>query len=475
MDQNGYSTTDNKEETESKKREKCKSENNFKSANNTIDENEEIVKHKKAKRHKINTLKRVKNKGNNTLYSSAIKTNNGKFILKNINLNDKENNAFKISVLQKQRNYYNKLLIEKERNLIKIKLNEKNKKFDELVTLLNSKNNVLEELVGESQRLQYEKFETDSIIQFYLSKMKKYTDEINIIGEKLKINQNELDNTLKEIDILTKFREELKQKEVKLAEDEKQKEFNIKEKKEFEIKIDNLLKEKKNYFEERTKLDAQVSELKKQEDALKKLVDKNKRMINGLKKENDKIIQEITHYEEGRKKLLEKADQPRKNRLKMKDMENEINNLEKKIISYKVENDEKEKNMEETEIKNNEEITQQEEEIAWNIWRSNLQNKIMKEVFLPSIPEGTVFRFSFNVDKFGRVSNVQTYATPSSYTPYAVQYIAPVIRSYQGKDILNFPTGSSRTSTEVKGGWKISASERYSTPQDYNDIEKMSK
>lgn len=120
-------------------------------------------------------------------------------------------------------------------------------------------------------------------------------------------------------------------------------------------------------------------------------------------------------------------------------------------------------------------LTQQEEEIAWNIWRSNLQNKIMKEVFLPSIPEGTVFRFSFNVDKFGRVSNVQTYATPSSYTPYAVQYIAPVIRSYQGKDILNFPTGSSRTSTEVKGGWKISASERYSTPQDYNDIEKISK
>ena len=95
MDQNGYSTTDNKEETESKKREKCKSENNFKSANNTIDENEEIVKHKKAKRHKINTLKRVKNKGNNTFYSSAIKTNNGKFILKNINLNDKENNENK--------------------------------------------------------------------------------------------------------------------------------------------------------------------------------------------------------------------------------------------------------------------------------------------------------------------------------------------------------------------------------------------
>ena len=377
IDQSGYSTTDNKEESESKKREKCKSENNFKSANNTIDEHDEIAKHAKSKKHKLSTIKKNKNKVNNTFYSSALKTNNGKFIIKNNNLNDKENNAFKISVLKKQRNYYNKLLNEKERNLIKIKLNEKNKKFDELVTLLNSKNNVLEELVGETKRLQYEKFESESIIQFYLSKIGKFTDDISTIGEKLKINQKELNNTIQEIDNLIKYKQELKQKEVKLTEDEQQKEFNIKEKKEFELKIDSLLKEKKNYFNERTKLDAQVLELKKQEEALKKLVDKNKRMINGLKKENDHISQEITLYEEGRKKLLEKADQPRKNRLKMKEMENEINDLEKKIISYKVENDEKEKNMEETENKNNEEITQQEEEIKKH---ANIVSDLTKQI-----------------------------------------------------------------------------------------------
>ena len=103
IDQNGYSTTDNKEENDIKKREKCKSENNFKSANNTIDEHDEIAKHVKSKKHKLNTIKKIKNKGNNTFYSSALKTNNGKFILKNINLNDKENNAFKVSVLKKQK------------------------------------------------------------------------------------------------------------------------------------------------------------------------------------------------------------------------------------------------------------------------------------------------------------------------------------------------------------------------------------
>ena len=115
------------------------------------------------------------------------------------------------------------------------------------------------------------------------------------------------------------------------------------------------------------------------------------------------------------------------------------------------------------------------EEIAWNIWRSNLQNKIMQDVRLPIMPNGITFKFTFNVDKYGKISNVQTWSTTSSYTPYAIQYIAPVIRSYQGKDILNFPQGSSRTSTTVTGGWKISPTEKFSTPQDYNDVEKVIK
>ena len=118
-------------------------------------------------------------------------------------------------------------------------------------------------------------------------------------------------------------------------------------------------------------------------------------------------------------------------------------------------------------------LTQKEEEIAWNIWRSNLQNKIMQDVKLPLIPNGITFKFTFDVDKYGKISNVQTWSTTSSYTPYAIQYIAPVIRSYQGKDILNFPVGSSRFSTTVTGGWRLSSTEKFSTPQDYNDVEKV--
>ena len=118
-------------------------------------------------------------------------------------------------------------------------------------------------------------------------------------------------------------------------------------------------------------------------------------------------------------------------------------------------------------------LTQQEETIAWNKWRSALTNQIMQDTKLPYVPNGVLFQFSFTVDKYGKITNVQTGANPSGYTPYAIQYIAPVIRSYQGRSILNFPEGTARTSTQVTGKWRISTTEKFSTPQDYNDVEKV--
>ena len=120
-------------------------------------------------------------------------------------------------------------------------------------------------------------------------------------------------------------------------------------------------------------------------------------------------------------------------------------------------------------------LTAREEEIAWNIWRSNLQNQILKDCKLPIVPMGTVFRVSFDVDKNGRVSNVQTWSDNSKYTPYAIEFVAPVIRSYQGKSILEFPQGSQRTKTTFVGGWKISQTTKFSNPNDYNDIERVVK
>lgn len=119
-------------------------------------------------------------------------------------------------------------------------------------------------------------------------------------------------------------------------------------------------------------------------------------------------------------------------------------------------------------------LTEEEEIIAWNKWRSDLQNKLMADSKIAA-PIGTTFAFSFTVDKFGTISNLKTWSTNPSYTPLAVRVIKPLLLSYQKTSILNFPTGSKRVITNVDGGFTMARSSRYSSPSDYNDYERVSK
>lgn len=117
-------------------------------------------------------------------------------------------------------------------------------------------------------------------------------------------------------------------------------------------------------------------------------------------------------------------------------------------------------------------LTEREEIIAWNRWRSALQNQVMKDSHMCA-PLGTVFKFSFTVDKFGNMSNIKVWSTNPSYTSYAVRCIKPVLSSYQHKAILNFPEGTKRVITNVNGGFVISTRTEYSSPSDYSDYEKV--
>ena len=364
LDENGNFL--NEENSSLKNREKSKSENNFKNIN-AIDEKVEFSAgdgNNNSGFFKTNT--KYKNKIYNISNISSIPSTNGnkiknKMIMKDY-FNDKENQT-KINVLLNQKAELNRLLIEKERALIKIKNNSKNKKFDEYLNLLDQINSELEEKLNNSKVLQYESYDTELQINSYLTKLKKITDEINSINSKLLISKKELEYNLKDIANLKKCKEELKEKEIKLNEDEKQTKNNFKEKREKENKLDTLLKENQKYFEEKEKIHVQIKELQKQEDLIKKIIDKKNLNIKKLNKENKDLERQILDYEKRRERLLEKADQPRKNRIKMKDMENEIKDLEKNIVTYKVESDEKEKNMEDNIEKNNELINNQEEEI----------------------------------------------------------------------------------------------------------------
>ncbi len=117
-------------------------------------------------------------------------------------------------------------------------------------------------------------------------------------------------------------------------------------------------------------------------------------------------------------------------------------------------------------------LTEQEELIVWNAWRSRLQNKVMADSNIYA-PYGTTFRFSFTVDRSGQISNLRVWAEPANYTQEAMKGIRPVIMSYQGRQILNFPPRTKRIMTNVQGGFKVADTERYSTPQDFSDVEKV--
>lgn len=117
-------------------------------------------------------------------------------------------------------------------------------------------------------------------------------------------------------------------------------------------------------------------------------------------------------------------------------------------------------------------LTEQEEIIAWNKWRSNLQNQVMKDAPTRA-PLGTVFKFSFTVDKYGNMSNIKVWSENPNYTDLAVRVIKPVLTSYAHKPILNFPEGTKRVITNVTGGYKISTRTKYSSPSDYSDYERV--
>ena len=119
-------------------------------------------------------------------------------------------------------------------------------------------------------------------------------------------------------------------------------------------------------------------------------------------------------------------------------------------------------------------LTEEEEIIAWNHWRSRLQNQVMMDSKVMA-PLGTVFKFSFTVDKYGNMSNVKVWSTNPMYSDYAVRMIKPVLMSYRNKPILNFPARTRRIITNVDGGFTMARRTQYSSPSDYHDYETIRK
>lgn len=122
---------------------------------------------------------------------------------------------------------------------------------------------------------------------------------------------------------------------------------------------------------------------------------------------------------------------------------------------------------------NNPYMTEQEEIIAWNKWRSNVQNQIMRNSNIEYAPLGTMFSFNFVVDKFGNVSNIKVDCSNPNYMDVARNNVKTAITKLQNQPILNFPKGTQRKSTVVQGYFFIGLEERYSTPNNFSDFERI--
>ncbi len=197
--------------------------------------------------------------------------------------------------------------------------------------------------------------------------------------------------------------------------------------------------------------------------AQRKTAQKTVRSAKKIEKQNEIKPTQIKQTKQNEIKEIKK-DEPKK-------VEEKPINEEKNVEppSLKKENPEQKAEPIVSQIK---ELTEEEEIIAWNKWRSDLQNQVMKDTNI-SAPIGVIFKFSFTVDKFGNMSNIKVWSQTAGYSDIAVNAIKPVLMSYQRQPILTFPQGTKRVITNVAGGFVMAETTGYSSPSDYSDYERI--
>lgn len=117
-------------------------------------------------------------------------------------------------------------------------------------------------------------------------------------------------------------------------------------------------------------------------------------------------------------------------------------------------------------------LQKKEETIAWNKWRSDIQNEIMDAAAIEA-PLGTLFFFSFDVSQYRHVSNIKIFCTNPMFQKEAVENIKPAIENLNNKKILAFPKNTRRKSVKFDGSYMIWVSTEYSSPDNYNDFERI--
>lgn len=127
-------------------------------------------------------------------------------------------------------------------------------------------------------------------------------------------------------------------------------------------------------------------------------------------------------------------------------------------------------------------LSEREETIAWNQWRANVANELLrlsnfkKQTSKTHIPARTHIFFNFDVDINGNISNISIRTTPSSSLSAAKNFYTPLIMMMNRKPVVKFPEGTKRTNVTVSDEMEIipsSEKANYADPSSYSDYEKI--
>lgn len=169
----------------------------------------------------------------------------------------------------------------------------------------------------------------------------------------------------------------------------------------------------------------------------------------GFNNQNTKLNQQLAAYEN------------QKNR--MKDIENKINNTHYSPKPVK-------KDFEP--VQRNRYIVK---DIDWNTWKSTFINQIIDDSMyihsLDSYELGSWFYYSFNVDKYGRISNITVRSMQLSSIDK--ERIRNLIKSYEYKDITVFPANTQKTTAKVDAVVMLGNNEKKARPTDFNENEQI--
>ena len=260
------------------------------------------------------------------------------------NNNDKDENIKtnklrqrQISMLKLQVENYDKTIEEKEKILDETKKGKKINNFIIINSLINKKNKELENLITNSQKLQYSQHGIDKRIDFLISSIKKFKQYNSKLEQKLKINEKDDKYYKDEYEISIKEIENYNSKISKLENELKLLESHNLNKRERLNEIIQVYEKDRNLEEEEEAMNNNMENINIKAENIKKIIEKNKTKISIIKVENQVFENDLNIYKQEADKINERYRINQMNKQNMETYEKEKEKIKEELRKNKSE------------------------------------------------------------------------------------------------------------------------------------------